>query len=198
MHSNHQRILVMILANFAAALAGLTLLPAHAQPAHPTSQLAPAQATAAPVAATKASASTGSESDEKSTLEKEASLWKTKAELTKYKADVAEAEARIQRAATGGAAGATGAPTSGVTLTGALPIGTVPPAPVSSSGSSKPRLLNIGGAGGQYVAHIEVGGRPADVVVGDPVEGGWTVVSIDATHVKLVRRGKRGEQVLVL
>ena len=60
--------------------------------------------------------------------------------------------------------------------------------------SGKPRLLYIGVAGTQHVAHIEVDGRPADVVVGDPVEGGWTVASIDAAHVKLVR----GKRVLVL
>ncbi|MCD9230425.1 type IV pilus biogenesis protein PilP, partial [Ralstonia pseudosolanacearum] len=121
-------------------------------------------------------------------------LWKTKAELTKYKADVAEAEARIQRANTGGAVGAPGVPTSGVTLSGNLPAGTTPPAPAASGVSGKPRLLYIGVAGTQHVAHIEVDGRPADVVVGDPVEGGWTVASIDAAHVKLVR----GKRVLVL
>ncbi|MGC0015086.1 type IV pilus biogenesis protein PilP [Ralstonia pseudosolanacearum] len=197
MHSNHQRIFVIVLAMLAIALVGLALFPAHAQPAPPpAAQSAPAQASAAPAAAAaaKASASTSSESDEKSTLEKQASLWKTKAELTKYKADVAEAEARIQRANTGGAVGAPGVPTSGVTLSGNLPAGTTPPAPAASGVSGKPRLLYIGVAGTQHVAHIEVDGRPADVVVGDPVEGGWTVASIDAAHVKLVR----GKRVLVL
>lgn len=148
--------------------------------------LAHAQSSPAPSAAV-AGSTAAQERDELGALQKRKAIAKERAEIAKYEADIKAAEARAQQAP----AGAPAMPAPGVALTGSLPAVTLP---TTAAASSKPRLLNIGGAGSQYVAHLEVGGRPADVVVGDLVEGGWTVASIDASHVKLVR----GKQVLML
>ncbi|CAJ0781297.1 type IV pilus biogenesis protein PilP [Ralstonia chuxiongensis] len=160
--------------SFLIALAAILPLFAHAQP-----NLAPA--------ATVARASAAQEPDELGALQKRKAIAKERAEIVKYEADIKAAEARAQQSP----AAVPSMPAQGVALTGSLPVVTLPTAVAASN---KPRLLNIGGAGSQYVAHLEVSGRPADVVVGDPVEGGWTVASIDASHVKLVR----GKQVLML
>jgi type IV pilus biogenesis protein PilP len=143
-------------------------------------------------------ASTSTESDDWAALQKEAASLKTRADIAKYRADIAKYEADARNA------GMQGTPA----LTSPLPGGPLPAGPLSlqgapmvGSGSSatvsttagnrgRPSLVRIGAADGQYGARIEMNGNSVDVRAGDTLEGGWSVVSIDASGVKL-RHGKQ-------
>jgi type IV pilus biogenesis protein PilP len=129
----------------------------------------------------------GTQSDEMGALDYDVQKWKKKAEIAKYKAEVEAAEAR-------------GGPT--FTAPPSLPPGqgVMPPAVLrlpptaGAMTTAKPKLVRIGGADGHFDALIDVDGHVVDAFVGDMVEGGWTVVSINASEVQL----KHDRQTIVL
>ncbi|SAL05775.1 Type IV pilus biogenesis [Caballeronia calidae] len=156
----------------------------------PTSSSSERSASEAVIAASGAAAYAAdpSDSDDLGSLQKAAELWKKRAEIAKYKADAKAAAARGDTSLT--------TPLPAFAQTGSLqglPPMASPPAGIGAS-TGHPVLVRIGGADGHFDARLDVSGHTVDVSVGDSLDGGWTVASITASSVKLVR----GRQVLLL
>ncbi|SCU77603.1 conserved exported hypothetical protein [Cupriavidus necator] len=120
-------------------------------------------------------------------LQSQITLWKARAEIAKYKAEVKRAEESLT-AAPAGAPPAAGVPSS-ISLAGPMPAGGIAergPRLVSEA----PRLVSLHGFDGHYNAMVDVNGRMVPIQAGDALDGGWKVMNIDASGVKLAN-GKR-------
>ncbi|WP_455289554.1 type IV pilus biogenesis protein PilP [Cupriavidus necator] len=119
-------------------------------------------------------------------LQSQLALWKARAEIAKFKAEVKRAEDSMVAAPAGAPPGA-GVPS--VSLGGPMPTGGVAER-APRLAPEAPRLVSLRAFDGHYNAVVDVSGRTVPVQAGDSLDGGWKVVSIDDSGVKLAN-GKR-------